>query len=190
MKKLSFVFITLLVLVAITGCEARKDTMRFNTESDDSGITENTDDSGEVAGETEVNTGKDGAVAKGEVTVTSVKDGFLKTSKGYNLIMGTAPKGTHSVTVNNYTLKQYQPGQTRWSYIASTAIGTLKEGQNHFVVTALDAKGNAIDAEPFDIEYQMPAIPVLPNVGTSLNLIFLFALSLSGAFFFLRRKAA
>lgn len=57
-------------------------------------------------------------------------------------ISGEAPAGTDAIMVNDYRLQLFKPGSKTWSYLASTALGNLKEGENVYSVNALDAEGN------------------------------------------------
>lgn len=56
-------------------------------------------------------------------------------------ITGTAPSGTTGIIVNDYRLQFYQPGQATWTYLASTRLGNVQEGENIFTVTAINDAG-------------------------------------------------
>lgn len=88
-------------------------------------------------------------VKKGVISVTSpaitlpAKTGEMyRTSKTEITLQGTAPVGTQGIMVNDYRLQLFQPGNTTWSYLASTQLQNLKQGENIFDVYALDAAGN------------------------------------------------
>jgi hypothetical protein len=66
----------------------------------------------------------------------------LNTNQNEVEITGEAPAGTAVVMVNDYKLQLFKPGSKTWSYLASTQLANLREGQNIFVVYALDADGN------------------------------------------------
>lgn len=56
-------------------------------------------------------------------------------------LRGTAPAGTAAVYVNDYKLQLFRTGDTDWSYLASTRLGNLKQGENVYNVVAEDASG-------------------------------------------------
>jgi hypothetical protein len=110
----------------------------------------------------------------GALTVTALPT--TETGKNYHVIRGVAPQNTFRMTVNDYTLRFYRPGQTTWNYIASTAIGTLKEGDNEYRVTAFDRAGEVIGSTIFHIVYSPPVTaPVLPGVGSPLAMTVVLA---------------
>lgn len=53
-------------------------------------------------------------------------------------IVGTAPAKTKTITINDYELKKFVPGDNSWSYVASFEFGNLKKGDNEFKVYATD----------------------------------------------------
>jgi len=57
-------------------------------------------------------------------------------------ITGEAPINTAGIIVNDYRLQLFQPNARTWSYLASTALGNMKVGENKFTVFAVDANGN------------------------------------------------
>jgi hypothetical protein len=182
MKKLIFVFIILSMLVVITGCNARKsNTIHFDPKID--GVT--TKAEGEVS-----NTGTtsitEESVGPG-LAVTSFAGDKLEINKSYQVIKGTTPKNTYKIKVNDYTLTKYSPGQTEWSYIASTKYSTLKTGENAYKAVAYDKDGNEISSTDFNINYVIPPIPVLPAVGPSVWIAFILSFILSGVYFGLKR---
>ena len=182
MKKLLFVFVIVLAVVLIAGCNARRDNAEFETGDTTTVITPL---DGEDA-ETIDALADDGEEASGELTVTAPEDGSLTTNVGYYLVKGTAPTNAHSIIVNGYTLQKYRPGQTEWRYIASMGIGTLQEGGNDYTVRALDKAGDEIADATFSIAYEPAAVPNLPDTGSSLWIAVLAALT--GAFAWLGLK--
>lgn len=56
-------------------------------------------------------------------------------------IKGTAPASAAGLMVNDYKLQLFRPGDTTWSYLASSALNNLLPGSNVFNVYALDASG-------------------------------------------------
>jgi len=209
MKKLLFIFVALLALVITSGCGAKQNTVRFNSEGTPTSTT-SADDQASKTSDT-VPAAKDGEtdelVAKndvknvkkepetpktisevsptGKLAVTSFDGGLLKTTFGYNVVKGTAPTGTKRITINDYRLSKYIGGQTKWDYIASTRFGTMKSGLNTYVVKTYDAKNVETDSLIFTINYEAPAAPaVLPAVGSSLWFTLLTTLMLSGIYAF------
>lgn len=57
------------------------------------------------------------------------------------IVRGTAPAGTAGIMVNEYKLQLFSPEKGTWSYLASKALGNLKDGTNVYDVYALDASG-------------------------------------------------
>ncbi|MCA9373927.1 FecR domain-containing protein [Candidatus Peregrinibacteria bacterium] len=62
-------------------------------------------------------------------------------------------KGAEKVVVNGYTLSQFTSGGTQWKYVASTALGNLKPGDNTFEVYGIDPDGNKSEVVSFTINY-------------------------------------
>lgn len=60
-------------------------------------------------------------------------------------IRGTAASKTSAVMVNDYKLQLFRPGDTTWSYLASTALDNLHTGRNGFDVVSIDDAGNRSD---------------------------------------------
>ena len=58
----------------------------------------------------------------------------LATAETDFYVEGTAPTGSVKVIVNGYQLQKFQAGSSDWSYKASLALGTLKAGENEYVV--------------------------------------------------------
>lgn len=53
-------------------------------------------------------------------------------------ITGTAPANTKAIIINDYELQKFTPGDSGWSYVASTRFDNLKAGENIYEVYALD----------------------------------------------------
>lgn len=196
MKKLIFVFIALFMLTIISGCGARQSTIRYNNGNDSvkNSITEEEvsveDDSEEVdteetAIESEV---VKIASATGKLAVTSFDGAFLKTNLSYNVVKGTVSSDTHKITINDYQLTKYLPGQTQWDYIASTRFSTLKSGLNTYVVKTFDSKGNQKNSLIFSIDYNALVVPAaLPDVGVSHWPALIIAFLIIGAYTIFRK---
>ena len=117
------------------------------------------------------------------LSVTTFKGARLVTKMNYNLIKGVTPKNTETITINDYKLQKYVPGQTNWSYIASTQFKTLKKGDdNEYVVKALDKDGKQIDSLEFSINYKEIDSHALPDVGTNLWFTIILTITLLGAY--------
>ncbi|MFH0820354.1 MAG: hypothetical protein V1908_01125 [Candidatus Peregrinibacteria bacterium] len=177
MKKLVLLFLVLLAVVLVVGCNARRNKGEFAENETTTVVTPIDEDSSEPLS---VN-GAAKLADAGTLAVTSPEGGTLETSKVYNVIRGTAPKNTARIQVNDFTLTKYRPGQTRWNYIASTYINTLKPGDNSYAVKALDSTGKVIAETSFSITYNAPEVPVLPGTGSPLmtSLIVSILLTLS-----------
>jgi hypothetical protein len=83
----------------------------------------------------------------------------LNTSLTEVEITGEAAPETAGIIVNDYRLQLFKPGGKTWSYLASTALGNLKSGENIFTVYAIDADGNKSDPRSITI--------VVEGTGTS-----------------------
>lgn len=210
MKKLIFIFIALFTLTLISGCGARQNTIRYDNGSEVSDEVEATDDTAESDEatddstdsedaktdsekeiETEEETGETPelieAAPTGKLAVTSLDGAFLKTNLSYNVIKGSAPTDTSKITINDYQLQKYVAGSTQWSYIATTRFNTLKDGLNNYILKTYDANGDQTDSLIFSIDYDAPAIPALPDVGTNHWLILMASLILAGTYTTFRR---
>ena len=198
MKKLIFVFVALFMLVLISGCGARQNTIRYNNGDDSANIVETTEESGD-AEEGEAEEDSDAATGSGEVkketatptgklAVTSFDGAFLQTKLSYNVVKGTVSSDTYKITINDYKLTKYIPGQTQWDYIASTKFNTLKNGLNSYVVKTFDKDGNQTDSLIFSIDYEAPVIPdALPDVGASHWITLLATLIIAGSYAVFRK---
>ncbi len=58
------------------------------------------------------------------------------------VIRGTSPKTAVAMYVNNYKLQLFSPEKGTWSYLASVALGNMKQGENVYSVVSEDAEGN------------------------------------------------
>ncbi len=121
-----------------------------------------------------------------KLAITSLDGAFLETSSNQNIIEGSVSKEAHSIKINDYSLKKFIPGQTDWSYTASTNFGTLKNGWNDYVVKTYDKKGDELDSLMFSINYEGVEVAALPSVGANLWVSLLAAMITS--FFILNRK--
>jgi len=128
------------------------------------------------------------ASKSGKLSINSFKGDKLETKMSYNLIKGSTPKNTYSLTINGYKLKKYVPGQSTWNYIASTQLKTLKKGTNEYAVKALDKAGKEISTLSFSIEYSEVDAHALPNVGANIWLTFLMTFSVVGGYKLIRHK--
>lgn len=57
---------------------------------------------------------------------------------------GRIPSTTTSVTINNYTLKEYSTGNTEFVYKISTDAGTLKNGKNTYTLKLAQQDGSTL----------------------------------------------
>src|SRR3989344_3136030 len=70
------------------------------------------------------------------------------------LIEGTPPDGTHSMWVNDYRLRLFDPGETLWNYIASANLGTLKPDRNSYEIIARGEDQRILDRVTYVIVYE------------------------------------
>lgn len=205
MKKLALFLVAAISLVLITGCGgSRKNVTHFEDDSstEKTSGTETTveitkiedeiksdptpieipttsaDDSSEVVSE---------VISEAIFKITSPSESEVESTNGYHLIKGVAPKGTHKVMVNDYTLSKYLPGDKDWSYVAALSLGTLKKGENEYTVKALDRDGKELGSESLSIHYKGENEVVLAETGSPLSLAILLSLT-GGAFLNRKRK--
>ncbi|MBN2306932.1 hypothetical protein JXD20_03010 [Candidatus Peregrinibacteria bacterium] len=194
MKKLIFVFVALFMLVLVSGCGAHQNTIRYDN-ADDGTETEAADEeiaeTGEADETSEAGTkseDKKTVTPTGKLAVTSFDGAFLKTNLSYNVVKGTVSSDTSKITINNYKLTKYVPGQTQWDYIASTRFNTLKDGLNSYVLKTYNNEGVQTDSLIFSIDYEAPVIPeALPGVGASHWLALIVSLMLTGSYVIFRK---
>ena len=77
----------------------------------------------------------------------------FKTSHNKVNITGIAPSNTKSIMINDYELKKYVPGDSGWSYVASTEFDNLKTGENLFEVFTTDFNGETKVIDSITITY-------------------------------------
>ncbi len=65
----------------------------------------------------------------------------FRTQQTEIVIRGGAPKGTESITVNEYKLQLYKAGSETWSYLAKTDLGNLRAGSNTYTIVSIDSAG-------------------------------------------------
>ncbi len=184
MKKLVFIFLILLVLVIATGCNARRNSVHFDPKVDELSDSADIDNS---ESNTSDSNSEDNKGPDFTINTPDLDDGKLNTNINYHLIKGSTPKNTNTITINDYRLTKYYPGQIEWSYIASTTIGTLTDGDNEYAVRAFDKDGNEIGSKDFAITYEVAEIPELPYVGLNSWVVFIFSLLVSSLFFGFKR---
>ncbi|MBU1934504.1 hypothetical protein KKF04_00450, partial [Patescibacteria group bacterium] len=178
---LIFIFFVLFILVIIAGCKLHKNTITFDPKVDES------------ASETSLDINTEDI----KLAVTSIIGSNLETDSDYHVIEGVASSNTNEIKVNDYILQRYSPGQTGWSYIASTDLDTLAEGENKYAVRAYDEDGNEIGAQDFTITYTPVKVVEntedtekdqnLPSVGISGWITFIISLVISIGYFAFRR---
>jgi len=197
MKKLAVLFIVLISLVVIAGCNTSKKTVtRFSSDSDETGdngttttiTTLDNDTETETAAaieipdtdEEETNEEEDSESEDDAVFAVTVPSGdSVVSDKGYHLIQGTTPKNTDKILVNGNAVTKYKAGSTQWNYIAAASLGTLKKGQNNYTVKALDEDGDELGSKSFTIVYKGIENGALANTGNS-SILFSIVLALVG----------
>ena len=195
MKKLIFIFLFLLSLVIVAGCNARQgnETVHFDDEENmdtvTTTITQIDEDTTIVTTPIPIasTNAADIDLEPMPLEVTSFEGDSFTTNVGYHVIRGTAPGNTATVMVNDYKLQKFKLGDTTWTYIASNGIGTLEEGVNTYTITTLDSLGAELEVLSFTINYEAPIIPNLPDTGTSLPFILILSGLIAGIYTFRRR---
>ncbi len=73
------------------------------------------------------------------ITLPSVDD-FFASAEAEFFLEGNAPENSAKIVVNGYQLSKFVAGDKSWSYKASINLGTLKVGENEFVVENQDGE--------------------------------------------------
>ncbi len=106
-------------------------------------------------------------------TLTSVGGGTLDDQGRYQVTGKVATltgkiSGADKVTVNDYTLQKFKPGDGTWTYFANADYGFMKAGENIYQIYGVDAKGNKSVALVVKVFYvpvvAAPVVPVAPAV--------------------------
>lgn len=85
---------------------------------------------------------------------TPTKGEPYTTSRVEFSIYGTTSLNTHTVWVNNFRLRLYQPGNDTWKYIASIPMGTMKRGENVYTIITRDATGEVLDRREYTVIFK------------------------------------
>lgn len=72
------------------------------------------------------------------------------------LIVGNVDKRSVAITVNDFKLTLFKPGDGRWSYYAKEEFGNLNPGENKYKVFSEDLYGNQSPVYEFTIIYNKP----------------------------------
>ncbi|MBU1992839.1 MAG: FecR family protein [Patescibacteria group bacterium] len=78
-------------------------------------------------------------------------------TKSVVLVKGQV-SGAVSVTINDYTLTQFKPGDKEWLYYANEQHGNMNPGLNEYNVYAMDAEGNKSEIVKFEIMYKKEGV--------------------------------
>lgn len=98
---------------------------------------------------------KNAPLTPGVLTVTGPTPGVTHTATGSELLIeGKTSTVTASIWVNDYRLQLYRAGVNHWNYIASTALHTMKEGKNTYVIVARNDKNEILDTMTYTITYE------------------------------------
>jgi hypothetical protein len=68
------------------------------------------------------------------------------------------PNFTASVSINDYILKEYIPGNDQYVYRVSTENGTLKEGKNTYTLNLRNSDNQTIFQETLTVYYSPDAL--------------------------------
>lgn len=78
---------------------------------------------------------------------------FSEAAAGFITLSGDVPVTTSKVYINGYELKEYRPGNTRFTYRVSVENGTLTEGKNVYALELEDTTGNRDVRDTLTIYY-------------------------------------
>jgi hypothetical protein len=83
-------------------------------------------------------------------------------------LSGTVPNFTASVSINDYILKEYIPGNDQYVYRVSPENGTLKEGKNTYTLNLRNTDNQTIFQETLTIYYS-PDVLTLEKFRDNVN---------------------
>lgn len=86
-------------------------------------------------------------VTRPEIFLSGGVDTVYQTSASVVTIAGTVDPKTNSVEVNGFKLKKFNPGNTRFSYIANATYGNMKEGENIYTILAFGPDGKTAETQ-------------------------------------------
>ncbi len=72
--------------------------------------------------------------------ITFPTEDFFATAENEFFLEGGAPSNSTKIIVNGYQLSKFAIGDESWSYKAALSLGTLKDGENIFVVKNQDGE--------------------------------------------------
>ena len=110
----------------------------------------------------------DGSVEKPKITsvagITETDDeGFYRVTSRVATLQGTV-SGAAKVIVNDYTLQQFNVGDTTWKYFANADFDLMREGENTYEVYAENSEGKR--SEPLIIKvFYTPASQIPDDEG-------------------------
>ena len=76
-----------------------------------------------------------------EITSPATEGQTYRTQSEEFVIQGTTDANTVGISVNDYRLQLYQPGEQAWRYLASTRIDNLQPGRNVYEIRAINNGG-------------------------------------------------
>ncbi len=82
-------------------------------------------------------------------------DGLYVVSSGSLATLQGSVQGAAKVVVNGYTLQQFTPGSSSWTYYANADYGYMQPGENTYRVHAEDADGNKSEELVVKVLYQV-----------------------------------
>ena len=76
------------------------------------------------------------------IIISPAKSGqTYRTNSERFIIEGTTSSDTVGISVNDYRLQLYKPGNTTWTYLASTSIDNLHPGKNVYSIVTINKGG-------------------------------------------------
>jgi hypothetical protein len=99
-----------------------------------------------------------------EITTPGKTGESVKVDQNSVYIKGTAPEGTQKIYVNDYALSKFSPGDTTWTYLASTSLDNLSKGENLFTVVAEGENGEK--SKPATITLLYSGVGSVATIGT------------------------
>ncbi len=105
------------------------------------------------------------------VILSPQNEEHIPASEDLVIISGTVPENIFQVVVNGYTLTKFEPGDRKWSYVASKKFGTLVPGENKYTVKAVRRDGKESKPAEVVVFYDGFAKPKVEDISRNFRSI-------------------
>jgi len=91
-------------------------------------------------------------------TYNGSSSSVIPASENQVVVVGSCAASSAKIVVNGYTLSQFTPGSTSWTYYAKESVNNLKPGLNEYTVYALDENDVKSAMTDFTIIWEKEAL--------------------------------